>query len=395
MRCTLAVLLAATIAGCVTTEPNVESSSQELIVLPPICTPTFTYYVNANAPAGGTGSSAAPFRRINDALTAAKSGNQCAADVYIYAGTYSENLWLNRATTLRGASRWSVLLRGYIYNPTAGKLRIERMTIDDSWWFGVYASGGRTELDQVTVRNTTYGGVYQYGGSLDLKSVSIYDMKRSGTSSLAPALTINGGSDANLYNVYLARTGQALRIAGGSTVHANYLRAYYINAYDYAAGHCSQPNGAIDIVGASELTAFNVTLYGITGIGVYASSGGTAALNNATLRNFGSTACGLDRSAALYADSDGYLIASDFVIGAGGCGVFVRSTQDAGMYLTRGTINDELDAAVCWDNGPFDEITFLSNVEFDSNAHDFARVIGLGSSSLPAPTPVCVTMDCD
>lgn len=103
MRCTLVVSLSLLVAACAVSEPDVETTQHEITTLPSFCLPAFTYYVDASAAAGGNGSSAAPFRRINEAVSASKALDQCTTDIYIYSGTYTENLWLDRQTTLRGA----------------------------------------------------------------------------------------------------------------------------------------------------------------------------------------------------------------------------------------------------------------------------------------------------
>lgn len=186
-------------------------------------------------------------------------------------------------------------------------------------------------------------------------------------------------------------------MTGGSDVHANYVRAYYISATEYANEEtCARPWAAIDVRDRSTFTGFNVFVYAADGNGIGAFDGASVSLSGGAVREL-RTVCAREQPTSLHAGADGYIIASDVELRGAGCGIFALSTSGGNLDMIRGSISWMLTAAVCWDSGPYSKSDVLHDVDLTANAAEFAVVYDPTlppGSALPTPTPVCTTDDC-
>ena len=123
-------------------------------------------YVDASAPAGGNGTSAAPFQTITAGIAAVNSGGT----VHVLAGTYPENLYIEKPLTLSGAGRGSVTI------------------VSDADAVGLYSSAGLSVYNasgvtltgftlQTVAPGPTLFGLAAFGGvtNLTIQDVAVED----------------------------------------------------------------------------------------------------------------------------------------------------------------------------------------------------------------------------
>jgi hypothetical protein len=180
-----------------------------------------TYYVQANAIAGGNGGKSSPFRRIGDALAAAASPKLCGVTIKLADGTYFEDLSVSKHTTVLGASRTGTVIRGRISNTTAAQLTLEKLTIANAGAPGavvVSNPAAVTTIRNVSIDRAARHGVRQTGGTLKLiYSTITYTYAGWDDVHQGAAVYVDGGATARLSTVVTRGGSQGLVVAGTGT----------------------------------------------------------------------------------------------------------------------------------------------------------------------------------
>jgi hypothetical protein len=195
-----------------------------------------TYYVRAGTKSGN-GSSRRPFAQITAALDAARSVNATEVIVNVADGSYTGELTIDRRTTIRGASRATVL-NGSITSALAYALTVEHLQIaPPRGKVGVRTSGflythptsdfqvylsGTTALTDIRIVDAVPYGVEQVGGRLDL-----YMSEVAGTRAATAGDSFTGdgaalhatfGASAHVANTQLRNNAQGILADGYNTM---------------------------------------------------------------------------------------------------------------------------------------------------------------------------------
>ncbi len=123
-------------------------------------------FVSAAAAVGGSGSQAAPFQSLTDAIAALPTGGTIA----IGAGIYNANLSLFQPIALRGACAKDVILQGAPGNATvliaqSSGSQISNLTVSGGR-YGIRVEGAvQATVDHVYVHSAVMGGLYALDGA--------------------------------------------------------------------------------------------------------------------------------------------------------------------------------------------------------------------------------------
>jgi parallel beta-helix repeat protein len=103
----------------------------------------------------------ADFHTIQKAINAASPGDK----IYVYNGTYYENVGVNKTVSLIGENRNNTIINGYytyktsVLSVTADDVRISGFTIQNGWCgIAVYSSNGCVITENIATNNTYRGG---------------------------------------------------------------------------------------------------------------------------------------------------------------------------------------------------------------------------------------------
>jgi hypothetical protein len=155
--------------------PDVQPPPQPCVAKTP-CT-FLVLRVDASARAGGDGSSARPYRRINDALARADRDKACGVELAIAAGRYTETIVLTRATRIVGAGATTTSIAGSILDRDGFDLSVSALHLHRSPDPGAIVVDGAcpssTKIGDVTISSATRNGIFQRGGSFRASNVTV------------------------------------------------------------------------------------------------------------------------------------------------------------------------------------------------------------------------------
>ncbi len=222
-------------------------------------------FVSASAAAGGTGTQAAPFQNLADAVLALPTGGTIA----IGAGSYSGNVSLVQPILLRGACAKDVILQGAAGTPTVLVGEKSGSEVSD-----VTITGGRYGIQvegkvQATVQHTyvhsaAQGGIYVVdGATAKVQNTFVYTTLPGDNSTHGRGIDVESGT-LDVSNVRLTSNREFGLFGADSTVTVQSLvvDATLAQKSDNKSGY------GVYIVGTGALSATELRVSGNRGFGV-------------------------------------------------------------------------------------------------------------------------------
>jgi hypothetical protein len=192
--------------------------------------PAGTLYVKSGALAGGTGTQAAPFAAISDAITAAAG----SATIAVARGTYAERIVLAKSVTILGACTAEISLggagatpeimvqsgaptiadltvRGGIQAGIGARLTLRGVLVDGTGQPSAAIVDGTLGVAGSVLANAAVGISVRSGGSLDLEHSLVDRNLRVGIEATSAAVVLshfivhqNGGQDSTSAGMFLS-----------------------------------------------------------------------------------------------------------------------------------------------------------------------------------------------
>jgi len=133
--------------------------------------------VDASARGTADGSSARPYRSINDALARADRDKACGVEIALAAGRYTETIVLTRATRITGAGATRTSIVGSILDRDGYDLSVSALHLHRSPDPGAIVVDGAcpssTKIGDVAISSATRNGIFQRGGSFRASNVTV------------------------------------------------------------------------------------------------------------------------------------------------------------------------------------------------------------------------------
>jgi hypothetical protein len=316
LRTWFVVMVVVIASGCVLDEQEGQIT-QEAKAPPVPAAVTYWVKVPSTKTPKADGSQLKPFPTVAAALAKATAVNATSLTIQLMNGTYSENVNIDRPTSIIGETRDGAVIRGTISNSVFTSLRVENLTLKDSpngavtvlgpcedpfggeTFYRPCPSTSATVVRSVSITAPVNWGIRQAGGTVDIYDVSISDLVatvpvygfRSGA-----AIHLYWQSTANIENTRLQNNPQGL------VVQDSYVRMWAGNDVSFSKGRVPGRN---EIAPAIEISN-GAVLVGAPRDPIdpqywYANVG-------RTLTMFKNAGCGIAVFAGGSADLDGVLV---------------------------------------------------------------------------------------